>query len=46
MVVWHDSRLGETLSIFRQEHAHLAIVRDVVNVGSVSISFSLLRINC
>jgi hypothetical protein len=38
MVVWHDQKLGETLSMFRNERAHLAIVRDVENEGDVSCS--------
>jgi CBS domain containing-hemolysin-like protein len=38
MVVWHDQKLGETLSMFRNERAHLAIVRDVENEGDVSSS--------
>jgi hypothetical protein len=33
MTVWHDQLLGETLSNFRRERAHLAIVRDVVFEG-------------
>lgn len=34
MVVWHDQKLGETLTMFRNERAHLAIVRDVETQGS------------
>eukprot|EP01031_Cornospumella_fuschlensis_P028941 gene28941-34930_t len=33
MVVWHDQKLGETLQMFRQERAHMAIVRDVRSEG-------------
>ncbi|RYH13696.1 hypothetical protein EON65_35005 [archaeon] len=33
MVVWHDQKLGETLQMFRQERAHMAIVRDVCSEG-------------
>lgn len=29
--VWHDDKLGETLATFRNERAHLALVRDVEN---------------
>ena len=36
-VVWHDSKLGETLSMFRQEKSHMAIVRDVECEGEVRI---------
>jgi Mg2+/Co2+ transporter CorC len=36
MVVWHDQGLGETLTGFRQERAHMAIVRDVLSEGEVS----------
>ncbi len=36
MVVWHDQKLGETLSMFRNERAHMAIVRDVENECEVS----------
>jgi len=48
MVVWHDTSLGETLAMFRQEHAHLAIVRDVVSIGNVSVFliFSHLAVCC
>jgi hypothetical protein len=35
-VVWHDSKLGETLSMFKREKAHMAIVRDVEDQGEVS----------
>jgi CBS domain containing-hemolysin-like protein len=35
-VVWHDSKLGETLSMFRQEKSHMAVVRDVECEGVVS----------
>ncbi len=35
-VVWHDDKLGETLSKFKAERAHMAIVRDVVSEGTVS----------
>ncbi len=38
MVVWHDQKLGETLAMFRNEHAHLAIVRDVEVEGEVNIT--------
>jgi CRP-like cAMP-binding protein len=31
--VWHDDKLGVTLSTFRNERAHLALVRDVENQG-------------
>jgi hypothetical protein len=31
--VWHDEFLGETLTTFKRERAHLAIVRDVVCEG-------------
>lgn len=31
--VWHDDKLGETLSTFRNERAHLALVRDVESQG-------------
>ena len=34
-VVWHDSKLGETLSMFKAEKSHMAIVRDVVSEGQV-----------
>jgi hypothetical protein len=34
-VVWHDSKLGETLSMFRQEKSHMAVVRDVETDGEV-----------
>jgi metal transporter CNNM len=37
--VWHDDKLGETLSTFRNERAHLALVRDVENEGDVSHFF-------
>jgi CBS domain containing-hemolysin-like protein len=37
-VVWHDSKLGETLSMFRQEKSHMAVVRDVECEGVVSSS--------
>eukprot|EP00981_Chlorochromonas_danica_P012184 scaffold4610_cov180-Ochromonas_danica.AAC.1 len=33
VVVWHDQSLGETLTTFRQERAHMAIVRDVMSEG-------------
>ncbi len=33
VMVWHDQLLGEILSTFRRERAHLAIVRDVVFEG-------------
>ncbi len=33
MTAWHDQALGETLASFRQERAHMAIVRDVVSEG-------------
>lgn len=36
VVVWHDQSLGETLTTFRQERAHMAIVRDVMSEGGVS----------
>jgi CBS domain containing-hemolysin-like protein len=36
-VVWHDSKLGETLSMFRQEKSHMAVVRDVECEGVVSL---------
>lgn len=32
-MVWHDQLLGETLTNFRQERAHLAMVRDVFAEG-------------
>eukprot|EP00604_Paraphysomonas_vestita_P004004 CAMPEP_0174824384 /NCGR_PEP_ID=MMETSP1107-20130205/33806_1 /TAXON_ID=36770 /ORGANISM="Paraphysomonas vestita, Strain GFlagA" /LENGTH=208 /DNA_ID=CAMNT_0016051475 /DNA_START=461 /DNA_END=1088 /DNA_ORIENTATION=+ len=31
IVVWHDQKLGEVLSVFKQSKGHLAIVRDVNN---------------
>lgn len=31
--VWHDDKLGQTLATFRNERAHLALVRDVENEG-------------
>ena len=34
-VVWHDSKLGETLSMFKAEKSHMAIVRDVEYPGEV-----------
>jgi metal transporter CNNM len=34
--VWHDDLLGDILSLFRQERAHLALVRDVENNTEVS----------
>ena len=34
-VVWHDSKLGETLSMFKSEKSHMAIVRDVECEGEV-----------
>ncbi len=40
-VVWHDDKLGETLSMFRQQRSHMAIVRDVVSEGLVSTCYSL-----
>ena len=36
-VVWHDSKLGETLNMFRKEKSHMAIVRDVDAEGTVSL---------
>jgi hypothetical protein len=35
-VVWHDSKLGDTLNVFRQEKSHMAVVRDVLATGNVS----------
>jgi metal transporter CNNM len=35
-VVWHDDKLGDTLSMFRHTRGHMAIVRDVVSEGNVS----------
>jgi CBS domain containing-hemolysin-like protein len=35
-VVWHDDKLGETLSMFRQQRAHMALVRDVKGEDVVS----------
>lgn len=36
-VVWYDQKLGETLRVFREERAHIAIVRDVdYSTGLVS----------
>lgn len=32
-VVWHDDKLGETLSMFRNERAHMALVRTVVEAA-------------
>ncbi len=29
IVVWHDQKLGETLSLFKKGRSHMAIVRDV-----------------
>ncbi len=37
-MVWHDSKLGETLSMFKAEKSHMAIVRDVECEGEVSSS--------
>jgi len=34
--VWHDDKLGQTLATFRNERAHLALVRDVESQGEVS----------
>jgi CBS domain containing-hemolysin-like protein len=44
MVVWHDSKLGETLNMFRQEKSHMAIVRDVECEGEVSADISVLNV--
>ncbi len=33
--VWHDDKLGETLSMFRHSRGHMAIVRDVEQQGEV-----------
>ena len=41
-VVWHDSKLGETLNMFRKEKSHMAIVRDVDAEGTVSLLVLLL----
>ena len=35
-VVWHDSKLGETLTMFKQEKSHMAVVRDVESAIDVS----------
>lgn len=37
-VAWHDDKLGETLTLFRQQRAHMAIVRDVVNDEEVGLA--------
>lgn len=42
-VVWHDSKLGETLSMFKAEKSHMAIVRDVETVGGVRAAIHALR---
>lgn len=44
--VWHDDRLGETLSMFRQMRGHMAIVRDVVSQGEVRFVIVLLKVVC
>eukprot|EP01038_Epipyxis_sp_PR26KG_P009855 gene9855-13257_t len=31
--VWHDQRLGETLTLFKKERGHMAIVRDIEENG-------------
>lgn len=36
-VVWHDQNLGDTLRMFCEERAHMAIVRDVQYSGNVSV---------
>jgi CBS domain containing-hemolysin-like protein len=42
-VIWHDSKLGETLTMFRQEKSHMAIVRDVVQLAeNVKIAFAFV----
>lgn len=38
--VWHDQTLGEVLSTFQKERAHIALVRDVENSGDVGIFIS------
>ncbi len=42
-VVWHDDKLGATLTLFKQERAHMAIVRDVDNSGSVSFATKCMK---
>jgi len=44
MVVWHDTSLGETLSMFRREHGHLAIVRDVISIGNSDPFYAVVGI--
>ncbi len=47
-VVWHDSKLGETLTMFKQEKSHMAIVRDVENEGEVNLLFNgvVFEVSC
>ena len=41
-VVWHDQKLGETLSMFKKGRSHMAIVRNVNDTGPGNQSLPLV----
>lgn len=44
--VWPDQKLGEVLKIFLKNRSHMAIVRDVNNIGPVSFKPHYIYMYC